>query len=148
MDREVSHRVFPHGLVHVLTRAILAATLPASPLAAATHRLGSGDTMGISAIRVVGTLVFCLLLAAALILLLKRMQTGADDNLINRLRMFVPAKLPAGRIAVLETRRISTHADLCLMRTTDREFAVIVSANYAQILSDNPVTDGSDTDRS
>lgn len=143
MVGEVMH--FSRGLKRIASGAALA-FYAVDPVLASPHRLGGGDAAGVSIIRVIGTLFLCLLLAGAMIFLLKRAQLDTSEGLIGRLRQLLPAALPPGRIAVIESRRISPHADLCLLRAGEREYAVIVASAYATILSEQMASDRRDGD--
>ncbi|MBD8679357.1 hypothetical protein [Sphingomonas sp. CFBP 13720] len=99
-------------------------------LAAAPVRLGGGAAFDVSSTRIVGALLLCLMLAALAAVLLKR---GGGR--------LVPTGRAGRRIAVVESRRVSAHADLCLLRCDDREYLVLSSAAGQQVLRSEPATE-------
>lgn len=116
--------------------AVVASSTPAA--AAAQHRLGGGGSLDISLTRIVFALLFCLALAIAVVLLIKRGGGRIDlSALRSPLAGLTP---PMRRIQVIETRRISVHADLCLLRCDNREYLVLSSAAQQQVLESREVT--------
>lgn len=113
----------------------MAAVIVAAALAAAPARLGGGGTLDVSLGRIVSALVFCTLIAVAAALLAKR---GGG-----RIDWHAPRRWGAARVRrridVIESRRISMHADLCLFRCDDEEFVVLSSATGQQVLRRVPV---------
>lgn len=106
-------------------------TLIGAPAALAEgHRLGGGGALNLSLTRIVLSLLLCLMLAAAAAVGLKR-SGGRFD--LKRLRTLV-GRLPARqRIEVLEVRRASQHADICLIRCDGREY-LLLSSHEQQII--------------
>lgn len=108
----------------------------AGPAWANGSRLGGGGGLDLSLTRIVISLLLCLALAGSLIVLLKR--NGGRLN-VGMLRGLVAKGLPAEqRIRVIESRRISAHADLCLIRCDDIEYVVLSSAQQQQLLREQP----------
>lgn len=105
-------------------------------LAAAPARLAGGGALDVSLGRIVSALVICLLLAAVAALVLKRGGGRIDGAMLRRWS----ARRPARRIEVVESRRISPHADLCLFRCDDEDYLVLSSAAAQQVLRRAPVT--------
>lgn len=103
-------------------------------LAAAPVRLGGGAAFDVSSTRIVGALLLCLMLAALAAVLLKR----GGGRLVPTGWM---AARGGRRIAVVESRRVSPHADLCLLRCDDREYLVLSSAAGQQVLRSEPATE-------
>lgn len=99
-------------------------------LAAATPRLGGGGELAVSIPRIVLALIACLVIALAAILLLR--QRGGRSLAI-RLPHLAPGER---RIAMVETRRLSQHADLCLVEHDARRWLIVVQASEIHILSD------------
>jgi hypothetical protein len=96
-------------------------------LAAAPARLGGGAALDISLTRIVVALLVCLTLAALAALLLRR--SGG--------RIVLPLRADR-RIAVIESRRISPHADLCLLRCDGHDYLILSSAAGQQVLRQGP----------
>ncbi len=96
-------------------------------LAAAPARLGGGAALDVSLTRIVMALLICLTLAGLAAVLVKR--GGGRLTLPNRTER---------RIAVIESRRISPHADLCLLRCDGQEYVILSSATGQQVLREGP----------
>lgn len=94
-------------------------------------RLGGGSDLGISLTRIVMALLLCLMLAALAALLLKRSGGKIDFAALRGLVARMPA---ARRIEVIETRRVSQHADICLMRCDGREYLILSAAHQQTVL--------------
>lgn len=97
-------------------------------LAAAPARLGGGAALDVSLTRIVVALLLCLTLAVLAVVLVKR---GGG-------RLTLPTRAER-RIAVVESRRISPHADLCLLRCDGQEYVILSSATGQQVLRQGPV---------
>lgn len=96
-------------------------------LAAAPARLGGGAALDVSLTRIVVALLVCVMLAGLAAVLLKR--GGGRLTLSGRTER---------RIAVIESRRISPHADLCLLRCDGQEYVILSSATGQQVLRQGP----------
>jgi hypothetical protein len=103
--------------------AVACATGPAL-----AQTLGQGQGVEIPWWRVVGALVFCLGLALAAAVLLKRRLGGGPA-------LFSPA---ARRVKLVETLRLSHQIDLCVIHYDDQELLVAAGANGAALLSTKP----------
>lgn len=101
----------------------------ASP--AGAQRLGGGGDLNISLTRIVMALVLCLMLAGLAILLLKRGGGRVDLATLRKLVVAMPVRR---RIDVIETRRVSQHADLCLFRCDDEEYLVLCAQQQQTVL--------------
>ena len=109
----------------------------ASAPALASGRLGGGEELGVSLGRIVGALLVCLLVAGLAVLVL-RQRAGKGD-----LHLFAAAlKARPRALDVVETRRLSQHADICLIRHAGREYLLLLMAGSARILSDSSVSAG------
>jgi flagellar biogenesis protein FliO len=97
-----------------------AALLAAAP--AAAQRLGQGTGTEVPIWRVLGALLFCLLLAVAAAFFLRRRMSGA-----------MPLGLGgrARRLQLVETIRLSHQVDLCLVRCDDRELLLAATPHGA-----------------
>lgn len=94
-------------------------------------RLGGGGALNLSLTRIVMSLILCLMLAALAAFALKRSGGRID---VKRLRGMI-ATLPAQRrIEVIETRRASQYADVCLIRCDGREYLVLSSQEQQLVL--------------
>lgn len=94
-------------------------------------RLGGGGALNLSLTRIVMSLILCLMLAALAAFALKR---GGGRIDVKRLRGLI-ATLPAQRrIEVIETRRASQYADICLIRCDGREYLVLSSQEQQLVL--------------
>ncbi|WP_109807738.1 hypothetical protein [Sphingosinithalassobacter portus] len=98
---------------------------------AAAQRLGGGHAPDISIVRILGALFVCLLLAGAVALVLKR---GGGRIDLAAMRGLVSTKTVPQRIEIIETRRISQHADICVFRCDSREYLVLSSAREQRVL--------------
>lgn len=109
--------------------------------AAAGPHLGGGGALGISLTRIVAALLICTMLAVVAGLLLKRGGGRIDLGAIRDL-----AGVRADRrIAVIETRRISQHADACLLRCDGRDYLILSSQASQQVLRQEAVALCGDT---
>lgn len=104
------------------------ALLAAAP--AAAQRLGQGTGAEVPIWRVLGALLFCLLLAVAAAFFLRRRLSGA-----------MPLSLGgrARRLQLVETIRLSHQIDICLIRCDDRELLLAATPHgAAPIATDLP----------
>jgi len=116
---------------------VLVATLAASP--AWGQHLAGGASPDVSIIRVIMALVVSLIAGAGLVLMQRRypMQKGPKQIL---------AALAEGmarerRIDVIEARRISAHADLCLVRCDADEYLILSGPAGSTVLRSGPVVE-------
>ena len=119
-----------------LLRPLVAATalFPLHPLmAAAPPRLGGGEALGVSLGRIVTALIICAMIALLAALLIRhRLGKGDLPGLFARMEM------RPREIQVVETRRLSQHADICLVRHRQQEYLLLLLAGDARILSEAP----------
>lgn len=111
-----------------------AALLAAAPALAGGGRLGGGQPLEVSLGRIVAALVICIIIAVLAALLI-RQRAGKIDlyALFGRLQSRPRA------IEVVETRRLSPNADICVVRHSGREYLLLLLAGDARILSEQPV---------
>ena len=107
------------------------------PIAAAAQshpsHLGGGGEVDVSLGRIVISFVICVIIAGLAILLI-RQRTGKMD-----LASFFARMEPRAReIKIVETRRLSPHADISLVRQGGREYLLILQQGSVQILRDEP----------
>lgn len=113
--------------------ALLVVIMPAVPALASAHRLGGGGDVGVSLGRIVAALLICIIVAVLAALLL-RQRAGHQDLS----RLFSRFDLRARAIEVVETRRLSPHADICLVRHGGKDYLLLTMAGAAQVLSETP----------
>ncbi|WP_447726053.1 hypothetical protein [Sphingomonas koreensis] len=116
--------------------AAVAALLWSVNAFASAKELGGGGQLDLSLTRIILSLLLCLGIAVSVILLVKR--NGGRVN-VGALRGILTGGLPADqRIRVIESRRISQHADLCLVRCDDIDYVILSSAQQQQLLRELP----------
>ncbi|MCX8475469.1 MAG: flagellar biosynthetic protein FliO [Sphingomonas sp.] len=87
--------------------------------------------MDVSLTRIVMALVLGTMLAVLAALAIKRGGGRFDMAVVRRLFVALPTER---RIHVIESRRVSQHADLCLVRCDGEEYLILSSAQQQQIL--------------
>jgi hypothetical protein len=104
--------------------------------AQAAGRLGGGQPLEVSLGRIVAALVICVVVAVLAVLLL-RQRSGRIDlrGLFSRL------ELRTRVVEVVETRRLSLHGDICVVRHAGREYLLIVMAGSARVLREQAIGD-------
>lgn len=117
---------------------LLAAGLLLSPVAVAaqarpTH-LGGGGDLQISLGRIIISLVICIIIAALAILLL-RQRSGRIDLAA----LFARIEPRPRQIKVVETRRLSPHADISLVQQGGREYLLVLQVGSVEVLRDEPL---------
>ncbi len=105
---------------------------------ATAQRLGGGGALNVSLTRIVMALLLCLMLAALAALALKR--GGGRIDLAGLTRIFA-ARPSQRRIEVIETRRVSQHADVCLLRCDGREYLLLCAPQQQTILREAPIAE-------
>lgn len=117
----------------VRTLAVLAAASGAAS-AEAAGRLGGGAALDISPWRILAALILCIIIAMlAAVMLRQRGGRFAPGALLPRL------DLGRRTIEVVETRRLSPHADLCVVRHGGREYLLLLLAGDARVLRESAV---------
>jgi hypothetical protein len=113
---------------------MLAAATPA--LAQAGRLGGGGSNVDVSLTRIITALILCLMLAALAALLLKR---GGGKIDVPALRgLFARMPVTVRRIEVIETRRVSQYADVCLLRCDGRDYLILCAQAQQTVLRDVP----------
>lgn len=132
MTRIAKRRLIPFALFLLLFASHALAQAPAR------RPLGGGGAVDVSIGRIIVSLVFCIIVATLAILLIR--QRGGRMDLAGLFARFEPR---ARAIDVLETRRLSPHADICLIRHDAREYLVVLQQGSMQVLreSDVPTND-------
>lgn len=108
----------------------LAAATAWAPAHANAARLGGGEDLHVSLWRIVVALLVAILIVVLAALLI-RQRGGKFDLAAFAGRM----RLKTSDINVVETRRLSPHADLCLIRHRDREYLLLLGAGHGRILN-------------
>jgi hypothetical protein len=98
--------------------------------------LGGGEPLGVSLGRIVTALIICVM-TAVLAALLIRQRAGKNDLPA----FFARLNTAAREIRVIETRRLSPHADICLVRHDDREYLLLLLAGHGRVLRERQATD-------
>jgi flagellar biogenesis protein FliO len=104
---------------------------------AAQPHLGGGGALDISLGRIIASLVICIIIAVLAILLIR--QRGGRGDLA---AMFARLQPQARAIKVVETRRLSPHADICLVRHDGRDYLLVLQQGSMQVLRDEPTSGG------
>jgi len=122
---------------------LVVALLQAASPAHAQH-LAGGASPDVSIVRIVAALAISLLAAAALVLKQRRfpMHKGPRQMLAALADGFARER----RIDVIEARRISVHADVCLVRCDAEEFLILSSSAGSTVLRSGPASTPSPPD--
>lgn len=110
---------------------LLAGTLflLAAPALAARPDLAGGEALGVSLGRIVTALVICTVVALLAALVIRQRQ-GRQD-----LRSLIGGFRASGTtIQVLESRRLTPTADICLVRQGGEEFLILLGPGQARVL--------------
>lgn len=118
-----------------LIACAVALLFAASPAMADAGRLGGGGALNISLTRIVLALILCLMLAAIAALLIKRSGGRVDLTALRRLMVKLPVQR---RIEVIETRRVSQYADVCLIRCDGQEYLILCAGQQQTVLRETP----------
>lgn len=122
--------------------------LAAAP--ACARSIGGGESLDVPLLRIVLGLIICVIVAFGAALLLRHRFGNEKPSLLNQIlrQTQAGAKSDASRrIVVLESRRISAHADVCRFSASDREYLVLVSPSSSVVLHQTthpPITDRED----
>ena len=111
-----------------------AALLAAAPALAGAGRLGGGQPLEVSLGRIVSALVICIIIAVLAVLLIRQRAGRLDLH-----AFFGRFQVRPRSIEVVETRRLSPNADICVVRHSGREYLLLLLAGSARILSEEPV---------
>lgn len=94
-----------------------------------TGRLSTGDPIDVSVGRIVVAFIFVVVIAGLAALLI-RQRSGKIDLAT----LFSRVELRRRAIHVVETRRLSPHADICVVRHEGREYLLLLQAGNARVL--------------
>ncbi len=124
--------------MYKLVGAGLALLAAIAPGAASAQQLGGAAALPVSPIRVAAALLFCLAAVFAIVMLLRRRQTGSALPLLSS---FLPKLNARSRIRIIEARRLSPFADLCIVRCDDCEYVVLCGQAGIELLKTTPLDD-------
>lgn len=116
------------------TSALAAILLAGAPPALA-QQLGGAKPLEIPFLQILAALVVCSLAAFAAAVVLQR-RAGRTVDLKFRLPWLTKGPLAKRALRVLDSQRLSPHADVCRFTAYDREYVVIVTAGAITIVSD------------
>lgn len=120
----------------LVSASLLGSVAIASAGAAQAQRLGQGSNPEVSFVRMVTALVVCLVVALLAILLIRTRRSGAA------LPQFLSRLKPHGSVVeIIETRRISMHADVSLLRHGDREYLLLISQGHSRVLAERTTSE-------
>lgn len=129
------------------TRFHSAATGPAAAAllapAAWSQQLGGGRAVDVPIVQILAGLLLCTLAAFGFALFLKR-RSGANRPVFRNLLVRATSRGGRDTISVLESRRLSPHADACRFTSGDREYLVVVTASSCTVLSNEPISPAPD----
>lgn len=111
-----------------------AALLAAAPALAGGGRLGGGQPLEVSLGRIISALVICIIIAVLAVLLVRQRSGRLDLH-----AFFGRFQVGPRAIEVVETRRLSPHADICVVRHSGREYLLLLLAGSARILREEPI---------
>lgn len=110
--------------------AFVAAVLGAPTMAHAAQ-VAELHSVNLLWVRLAAGLVLCTLVAIASVLLLKKFSSRAPMQFLAMSRLGLSS---GSSLRVLETRRLSLHADACRFVSADREYLVVVSSGSIAVL--------------
>jgi hypothetical protein len=119
---------------------VLAMAAALAPAFARAQALSPERALDLHLGRLIVGLVICVALAIAAAVLLKRAST-TRVGVRGPFRLWPPGAAGVG-VNVLETRRISIHADVCRLSYAGREYVVIVSPGGATLLTEGALSGG------
>lgn len=119
-------------LRRILRRTLAGALLAAASASAHANaaRLGGGEDLYVSLSRIVVALLIAIVLIVAAAVLIR--QHGGKHDLAAVLGR---VRLKSRNIDVLEARRLSPHADICLVRHRSREYLLLLGSGHGRVLS-------------
>jgi flagellar biogenesis protein FliO len=119
--------------VRTLALTVLAALASfAGAVPALAQTLGQGADNDLPWWRVIGSLIFCLVLAGAAAFVLRD-----RVPMLRGLRPLLERRRP-GRLRLIESTRLAQQVDVCLLRCDDNDLLIAVSPQGAVLLSTQP----------
>lgn len=105
------------------------------PVDAFAQKLGSATSPDLSLVRAAVALLLCLTVAFAAALLLRRRVPTQGWAKFARLG---ERTVPKQRITVIESRRLSPHGDICLVRCANVDYLIVCGPTQIKLLSQRP----------
>ena len=121
-----------------MPRAVLVLAALLEPLPAMAAQLGTASSPGIPWLRIALAFLLCIALAVGAILLLRRHQGRLRGDGLSR-HFAAAAHIPRRQIAVIETRRVSQHGDVCLIHCHGHAYLLAVGQGHATVLNCRPL---------
>lgn len=116
----------------ILTTLFLLSLLIADTAFAQT--LGQGEAFEPPIFRLIFGLVLCTLLAFLAALMIKKQKTSGNKVTFKSL-LQKQGLMNSTAINVIETHRINQHADICIIECAGKQFHIIVSQQYCEIIN-------------
>lgn len=125
----------------------LAALLFAYAPGAVAQHLGGARPLEIPFLQIFAGLIVCSLAAFAAALVMQR-RAGRTIDLKFRLPWLTQGAPPKRMLRVLDSQRLSPHADVCRFVAYDREYVVIVTSGAITVITDqaSPAKDSPPSD--
>lgn len=98
--------------------------------------LATGSAPEVPWLRLVLSLLLCIGIAVAAILLLRRYQRGGTGTATKWFS--AQGLVPDQRIRIVEARRLGAGSQLCLVRFDDREMLLAVTSDRVAVLAESP----------
>lgn len=119
--------------------AVAGAVTIACSLPARAQQLGGGRSLEIPVVQILAGLALCSLVAFGVVAMLR---VGKGRSAMPSLSFFRGTSTRVGeRIRIIETQRLSPHADICRFVAGNREYVVIASPGGTTILRDIEIVD-------
>ncbi len=124
--------------MNMVLRVRAAATFVASfaffDASASAEALSTAQPLDLHLGRLIIVLLLCIALAIAAVFILKRASSAGKPSPFNGPWL---QKLGRPAVTILESRRISVHADVCRLAYAGREYLVVVSQGGATVLKED-----------
>ena len=117
-----------------MTRAVFALALLGLPTPALAGELAGGSSPDIPWLPLLLAFAFCIALAFGAVLLLKRHQRGGGPIIGPSALFHGRGQASARRISVIETRRASPTADLCLVECDGETWLLALTSSGTTVL--------------
>jgi hypothetical protein len=115
-----------------VARSFRAFALVALPASAQAQRLGAAPAGDVSLVRVFLALLVCVIAAVLAIFLLRNRISGSAPSFLSRIAS------DRARIRLVESRRISTQAEVSLVECDGAQYLLLVGAGGSLLLSCTP----------
>lgn len=111
------------------------------PTLAHAQQVGGGSPLSVPIVKLVLGLLVCAFAALIAALALKRFAQGGAALNGDKPTLRGLIRAPARRVRILETHRVSPHADLCCLSYRDREYLIVFSPGAAILLRETAVNE-------